>query len=117
MNTTLLFMGIGTQEFLFLALIILLLFGGKKIPELMKGIGKGVRSFKEGMNEVEDNLKETDQKKEETTSNEKKRKITAVKPNANQTELTFWDHLDELRKTIIHIACAVNCAYAAGLLF
>lgn len=72
MNTTLLFMGIGTQEFLFLALIILLLFGGKKIPELMKGIGKGVRSFKEGMNEVEDNLKETDQKKEETTSNEKK---------------------------------------------
>ena len=54
MNTTLLFMGIGTQEFLFLALIILLLFGGKKIPELMKGIGKGVRSFKEGMNEVEE---------------------------------------------------------------
>ena len=52
----------------------LLLFGGKKIPELMKGIGKGVRSFKEGMNEVEDNLKETDQKKEETTSNEKKEK-------------------------------------------
>lgn len=74
MNTTSLFMGIGTQEFLFLALIILLLFGGKKIPELMKGIGKGVRSFKEGMNEVEDNLKETDQKKEETTSNEKKEK-------------------------------------------
>lgn len=74
MNTTLLFMVIGTQEFLFLALIILLLFGGKKIPELMKGIGKGVRSFKEGMNEVEDNLKETDQKKEETTSNEKKEK-------------------------------------------
>ena len=106
MNTTLLFMGIGTQEFLFLALIILLLFGGKKIPELMKGIGKGVRSFKEGMNEVEDNLKETDQKKEETTSNEEKRKITAVKPT-QPTELTFWDHLDELRKTIIHIACAV----------
>ena len=45
MNTTLLFMGIGTQEFLFLALIILLLFGGKKIPELMKGIGKGGKKF------------------------------------------------------------------------
>ena len=74
MNTTLLFMGIHKREFLFLALIILLLFGGKKIPELMKGIGKGVRSLKEGMNEVEDNLKETDQKKEETTSNEKKEK-------------------------------------------
>ena len=102
MNTTLLFMGIGTQEFLFLALIILLLFGGKKIPELMKGIGKGVRSFKEGMNEVEDNLKETDQNHFER----EKRKITAVKPT-QPTELTFWDHLDELRKTIIHIACAV----------
>ena len=71
---TMLFMGIGTQEFLFLALIILLLFGGKKIPELMKGIGKGVRSFKEGMNEVEDNLKEPDQKKEETTPDTKKEK-------------------------------------------
>ena len=74
MNTTLLFMGIGTQEFLFLVLIILLLFGGKKIPELMKGIGKGVRSFKGGMNEVEDNLKEPDHKKEEVTPDTKKEK-------------------------------------------
>lgn len=48
MNTTLLFMGIGTQELLFIALIILLLFGGKKIPELMKGLGKGVKNFKDG---------------------------------------------------------------------
>lgn len=45
--------GIGVQELLLLALIILLIFGGRKIPELMKGIGKGVRSFKEGMNENE----------------------------------------------------------------
>ena len=44
MNTTLLFMGIGTQEFLFLALIILLLFGGKKIPELKKFQGRHERS-------------------------------------------------------------------------
>ena len=44
MNTTLLFMGIGTQELLFIALIVLLLFGGKKIPELMKGLGS--RSLK-----------------------------------------------------------------------
>lgn len=57
MNTTLLFMGIGTQELLFIALIILLLFGGKKIPELMKGLGKGVKNFKDGMNGVEENLK------------------------------------------------------------
>ena len=45
--------GLGMQEILVLALIILLLFGGKKIPELMKGLGKGVRSFKEGMSEIE----------------------------------------------------------------
>ena len=42
--------GIGMQEILLIALVVLLFFGGKKIPELMKGIGKGVRSFKEGMN-------------------------------------------------------------------
>lgn len=42
--------GIGTQELLVIVLIVLLLFGGKKIPELMKGLGRGVRSFKDGMN-------------------------------------------------------------------
>jgi sec-independent protein translocase protein TatA len=42
--------GIGFQEIIIIALIVLLLFGGKKIPELMKGLGKGVRSFKDGMN-------------------------------------------------------------------
>lgn len=41
--------GIGMQEVLLIALVVLLFFGGRKIPELMKGIGKGVRSFKEGM--------------------------------------------------------------------
>ena len=46
--------GIGTQELLVIALIVLLLFGGKKIPELMHGVGKGVKSFKDGMNGVED---------------------------------------------------------------
>ena len=49
--------GLGFQEILVIALIILLLFGGKKIPELMRGLGKGVKSFKDGMNEVTD-LKE-----------------------------------------------------------
>lgn len=44
---------IGTWELVVIVLVILLLFGGKKIPELMKGLGKGVKSFKEGMNEVE----------------------------------------------------------------
>ena len=44
---------IGTWELIVIVFVILLLFGGKKIPELMKGLGKGVKSFKEGMNEVE----------------------------------------------------------------
>ena len=57
--------GLGMQEILVIALIILLLFGGKKIPELMKGLGKGVKSFKEGMNEVDDELKDLNDKKEE----------------------------------------------------
>ena len=60
--------GLGTQEILIIALIVLLLFGGKKIPELMKGLGKGVKSFKDGMNslENEDESKpsESDAKKE-----------------------------------------------------
>ena len=47
------------QEVLLIALVVLLFFGGKKIPELMKGLGKGVRSFKEGMNEVEEIKDET----------------------------------------------------------
>ena len=42
--------GIGMQELLLIGLVILLFFGGRKIPELMKGLGKGVRSFKDGMN-------------------------------------------------------------------
>ncbi len=55
--------GIGMQEVLLIALVVLLFFGGKKIPELMKGIGKGVRSFKEGMNSVEKEIEDTEQKK------------------------------------------------------
>ena len=53
MQNILLF-GLGMQEVFIIALVVLLLFGGKKIPELMKGLGKGVKSFKEGMNEVTD---------------------------------------------------------------
>ncbi len=60
---------IGTWEIVAIVLVVLLLFGGKKIPELMKGLGKGVKSFKEGMNEVEkevnDAVKEDTPKKEE----------------------------------------------------
>lgn len=66
MITPLFIGGIGMQEVLLIALVVLLFFGGKKIPELMKGIGKGVRSFKEGMNTVEkdiEEINETEQKK------------------------------------------------------
>ena len=50
----LLFLGnLGAGEIMIIALIVLLLFGGKKIPELMRGIGKGIRSFKEGVNNIE----------------------------------------------------------------
>lgn len=42
--------GIGWGEIIVIALIVLLFFGGKKIPEMMKGLGKGVKSFKDGMN-------------------------------------------------------------------
>ena len=51
-------LGLGMQEIIVIALIVLLLFGGKKIPELMKGLGKGVKSFKDGMKEEDiDNSK------------------------------------------------------------
>lgn len=53
MRSLLLFGSLGWAEILIIAFIVLLLFGGKKIPELMKGLGKGVRSFKEGVKDVE----------------------------------------------------------------
>lgn len=46
-------------ELIIIALVVLLLFGGKKIPELMKGLGKGVRSFKEGLNDASREIKDT----------------------------------------------------------
>ena len=50
------------QEIIVIALIVLLLFGGKKIPELMKGLGKGVKSFKDGMKEIDDDKEEKSDK-------------------------------------------------------
>ncbi|MCH5232351.1 MAG: twin-arginine translocase TatA/TatE family subunit [Muribaculaceae bacterium] len=49
--------GLGFQEILLIALVVLLFFGGKKIPEMMKGLGKGVKAFKDGMKEVENDVK------------------------------------------------------------
>ena len=60
MMFTPLILGLGGQELLVILLIFLLLFGGSKIPELMKGLGKGVKSFKDGMNEVESQISDID---------------------------------------------------------
>ncbi len=64
--------GLGLSEILVIALVVLLFFGGKKIPELMKGLGKGVRSFKDGMKEVESGINDDD--KEEVKKEEDKEK-------------------------------------------
>lgn len=56
MNTLLFLNNLGMGEIVIIALIVLLLFGGRKIPELMRGIGKGVRSFKEGINDVKEEI-------------------------------------------------------------
>ena len=58
MKTILLFQNFGLWEILIIALVILLIFGGKMIPELMKGLGKGVKSFKAGMAEAEKDLQD-----------------------------------------------------------
>ncbi len=57
---------LGTWEILIIVLILLMLFGGKKIPELMKGLGKGVKSFKDGVNGIPG-----DEKKDETKTEDK----------------------------------------------
>ncbi|MBR2136295.1 MAG: twin-arginine translocase TatA/TatE family subunit [Bacteroidales bacterium] len=62
MNSLLLFGSFGWGEILIIAFIILLLFGGRKIPELMKGLGKGVKSFKDGMKGVENDIKDEEVK-------------------------------------------------------
>jgi sec-independent protein translocase protein TatA len=56
MSTLLIFGGVGMPEIIIIALVVLLLFGGKKIPELMRGIGKGVKSFKDGVKGIEDDI-------------------------------------------------------------
>ena len=66
MTNQLLFLGsLGSQEIIIIALVILLLFGGKKIPELMRGLGKGVSQFKKGMNDIEEQINAEPEKKEE----------------------------------------------------
>ena len=68
----LLIFGLGTTELILIALVVLLLFGGRKIPELMKGLGKGVKSFKDGVSGLEDDLKNPDKKESPSDNAEKK---------------------------------------------
>ena len=63
---------IGTNEIILIVIVVLLLFGGKKIPELMRGLGKGVKSFKQGLNEVEDEVKSMDPDKKKGDTDDKK---------------------------------------------
>lgn len=58
MKNLLLLQNLGTGEIIIIALVVLLVFGGKKIPELMHGLGKGVKSFKKGMADVEKELED-----------------------------------------------------------
>ena len=65
MNTISFIGGIGFQEVLLIAIVVLLFFGGKKIPELKNGLGRGVKSFKEGMNGIEEKDSSADTVKKE----------------------------------------------------
>ena len=60
------FLFIGTSELILIAAIVLLLFGGRKLPELMRGLGEGIKGFKDGMKDVktEENDKDTEKKQE-----------------------------------------------------
>ena len=78
MKTILLFQNFGLWEILIIALVILLIFGGRKIPELMKGLGKGVKSFKAGMAEAEKDLQ--DIKKDVAAEEPAKAEEPAEKP-------------------------------------
>ena len=69
MTNSLMFIGnLGTGELILIALVVLLFFGAKRIPEVMRGMGKGVKSFKEGLNDIEKQINEpvsNDEKQEQ----------------------------------------------------
>ena len=66
METILLFLGgVGFQEILLIGAVVLILFGAKRVPEFMKGLGKGVKEFKQGIKEVQDDIEKEDSKSSE----------------------------------------------------
>jgi sec-independent protein translocase protein TatA len=58
-------MGLGTQELMLIFLVILIFFGAKKIPEMARGLGKGVSEFKKGMNELQTEIQKEDSKEDD----------------------------------------------------
>ena len=78
LNMVLLF--IGTTEIIVIGGIALLLFGGKKLPELMHGLGKGVKEFKEGMNEVKEEINNDSQPQKQPQPEEQKKEETPQEP-------------------------------------
>ena len=73
MVSSLLMFGLGTPEIVLIVIVVLLLFGGKKIPELMRGIGKGVRSFKEGVDGIEKDIKDAENSVSKTSGSDDKK--------------------------------------------
>ncbi len=69
-----LLLGLGTGEIIVIVLVILLLFGAKRIPELMKSMGKGVKSFKEGMKDVEKEINTPDEPSKESNQTDSESK-------------------------------------------
>lgn len=78
---------IGTSELLLIAALALLLFGGKKLPELMRGLGQGIRSFKEGMKDVSDEASRSADDKEQQTYNE-----LSAQNEANTADIAKPEH-------------------------
>mgnify|MGYP000513599003 FL=1 len=78
---------IGTSELLLIAALALLLFGGKKLPELMRGLGQGIRSFKEGMKDVSDEASRSADDKEQQTYNEQ-----SAQNEANTADIVKPEH-------------------------
>ena len=62
MNTVFAFMGLGGWEIALIVLVILIFFGAKRIPELARGLGKGIREFKDATSEIKDEIEESDKK-------------------------------------------------------
>ncbi|MFQ6084965.1 MAG: twin-arginine translocase TatA/TatE family subunit [Candidatus Bathyarchaeia archaeon] len=92
--------GLGTTELLIIVVIIVLLFGARKVPELMRSLGKGVREFKEGMSGIDKEIKEADKKAEKDIERKKSILDTAKKMGIE----TEGRSIDDIEKEILEKA-------------